>query len=128
MTTHHTTKTCRPCRNRFANGSKYGDPIGITPPGDPRLPWGPLDAELTRLNGGPVSSFRAEQMIGYHADEIRRWRTIGVRFHVADTIAVRLGCHPADLWPEYWSVGFHDCPHRPDTWLDDHELELEGVA
>lgn len=45
---HHTTKNCRTCRNRFANTSRYGDPLGLTPPGNPRLPWDPIPRALAR--------------------------------------------------------------------------------
>lgn len=111
MITHrHSTKTCRTCRNRFANTSKYGDPLGLTPPGNPRLPWGPIAAELVRINGGPVSDHRAEQLTGHYHGMIHRWRHIGVELHTADQIAATLGHHPADLWgDEYWTIGFRVC-------------------
>ena len=111
MTARHTTKTCRHCRNRYPNVTRYGDPLGITPPGNPRLPWDPIQTELVRRHGAPVSNHRAELILGHHHDMIGRWRHIGVEVHTADTIAIRLGVHPATLWgDQWWGISFHECP------------------
>lgn len=43
------------------------------------------------------------QAIGVTRRTIYRWRVTGLQWWQADTVAVRLGRHVADLWPEWYS-------------------------
>ena len=36
---------------------------------------------------------------------VARYRAGGVPFLQADRIACRIGVHPANIWPEYWTIG-----------------------
>jgi lambda repressor-like predicted transcriptional regulator len=35
---------------------------------------------------------------------VQRWRREGVPLYSADAIAVALGCHPVEVWPEWYAV------------------------
>lgn len=37
-------------------------------------------------------------------DTIRRWLATGLTTSMADRMAVGLGCHPGDIWPEWWDL------------------------
>lgn len=36
---------------------------------------------------------------------VSQYRASGVPFLQADRIACRIGVHPANIWPEYWTAG-----------------------
>ena len=39
---------------------------------------------------------------GYPLRTIQRWNTGGIPARSADHLAIRLGLHPANIWPETW--------------------------
>ena len=39
---------------------------------------------------------------GYPLRTIQRWKTNGIPSRSADHLAVRLGLHPANIWPDTW--------------------------
>ena len=43
-------------------------------------------------------------MAGTSERQWRRWRAYGVPLWHADRLAVALGRHPGELWPEYWEA------------------------
>ena len=44
------------------------------------------------------------RIIGTKRKQIYRWREVGLFAEHADQVAVRLGYHPGELWPEWWNV------------------------
>lgn len=52
-----------------------------------------------------VEDLVAAETLGVHIDTIRNWRTGRKRLKAAaaDRIAVRIGAHPGELWPEWWA-------------------------
>lgn len=79
----------------------------------PRLPVGPLfELVAGRVITYPDSAHWVQPRatardialyIGVSPRTIRRWRRRGyIRAVDADTICVRLGLHPAELWPHEW--------------------------
>jgi lambda repressor-like predicted transcriptional regulator len=40
--------------------------------------------------------------LGYSRRSLTRWRAQGIPLNRADTAAVRLGAHPAEIWHEQW--------------------------
>lgn len=92
-----------------------------TSPADPRFPIEPLEALALaslgrrglRGSGFGVPSHR--NPIYASVDEVAaeagttrrqwyRWRRQGVPLWEADRMAVTLGRHPAELWPQWWEA------------------------
>jgi hypothetical protein len=88
----------------------------------PSLPIGPLEAWLnahyanTSVSadeqlGGRLSARRIGELIGYHDNPssgraaVQRWRAGGVPLYSADRAAVRAGAHPAEVWPNFHTIG-----------------------
>ncbi len=119
MTAHYARK-CRACRAEVMNRNRHGDPLGINPMGDPRLPFTPL---ARVLNNRARALLGPEQMAeALRVDDVTRWMADGIPFHTADRLAVSLGYHPAELWGDaYRDQPVTRCPYAN---LD----ELEGVA
>ncbi|WP_116996331.1 hypothetical protein [Desertimonas flava] len=44
------------------------------------------------------------EALDVHPQKFARWRAKGLTVDDADDIAVRLGMHPASIWPEWWSI------------------------
>lgn len=64
---------------------------------------GPVDA----LNGYVAQDARMkalEHHCGVGRRSLIRWRHEGVPLARADQIAVSLGAHPVDIWPEWYEV------------------------
>jgi len=107
----HVASRCPMCKIRHNNRQRFGDPIGHTPPGNPRLPWEPIAHHIDTVAGRPLTNKDQAEFIGEDPAQVFRWRQTGLRFHDADRVAVRLGLHPYDLWGDaYFAVGFHVCP------------------
>lgn len=51
--------------------------------------------------GGVSALARA---LGVHRANATRWRRDGITMNTADRIAVRLGWHPVEIWPEWYAV------------------------
>jgi lambda repressor-like predicted transcriptional regulator len=66
-------------------------------PASPRLPLEPL---VTR-HGGVSALARA---LGRDRSQVGKWRRRGVSLDRADAIAVALGLHPVEVWPEWYTV------------------------
>lgn len=77
---------------------------------DPRLPFGPVVDVLRRRVGashqpdalGGVGADRIADRIGVTQRTVWRWVADGVPLWSADTIAVHLGYHPVELWPDLY--------------------------
>jgi hypothetical protein len=63
----------------------------------PRLPLEPLVAR----HGGVSGLARA---LGCNTGQVGKWRQRGVTLLSADRIAVALGLHPVEVWPEWYAV------------------------
>lgn len=64
----------------------------------PRLPLEPLVARF----GGVSGLARA---LGRDRAQVGKWRQRGVTLDTADRIAVAVGLHPCEVWPEWHSLG-----------------------
>lgn len=62
--------------------------------GERRLPFSPLDVGLD------VSAIALR--LGVDRRQVYRWRESGVTVTQADELAVRLGCHPTELWADFY--------------------------
>lgn len=51
---------------------------------------------------GSVSAFA--RALGVDRANATRWRRDGIPVDTADCIAVRLGWHPVEIWPEWYAV------------------------
>jgi hypothetical protein len=60
----------------------------------PRLPYAPL-----ARYGEPTELGR---QLGVHRTAVQHWKKRGVPEDRADEIAVKLGCHPCELWPGWF--------------------------
>lgn len=63
-----------------------------TKPRQPRFPLDQVDyanfCDLSRRSGYPLRT-------------IQRWKTTGIPLYSADRLAIRLGTHPAIIWPQW---------------------------
>lgn len=62
-----------------------------------RFPFGPLELLVSGSCG--LATARA---LGVHPRQVYRWRAGGVTWAQADELAVAVGLHPAEVWPEWW--------------------------
>lgn len=120
-TTHraHKVKTCPHCKAVAKARRDYGDPLGNTPPGDPRLPWPEL-VPILRPHVDPDNDTAIAALLKVDKDSVPDWRAKGIPFNTADAVAVRLALHPANIWPaECMALEnvFRGCPVR-DAELD----------
>lgn len=44
---------------------------------------------------------------GYPVRTIQRWTTTGIPYYSADRLAIRLGVHPAIIWPNWYTASYH---------------------
>jgi plasmid maintenance system antidote protein VapI len=69
----------------------------------------PSDPVVALLDERFHSDRAAAEHLGVARETILRWRNEGVRIGgtLADVIAIKLGRHPVELWPEW-----------PETWIE----------
>lgn len=83
--------------------------VAVAKPSYPRLwRWFVCDrdqVEQTREHRTGVSMSDLAEAIGFESSTVRKWANRGhVPFAWADTIAIRLGVHPVDIWPEWYEI------------------------
>jgi hypothetical protein len=93
---------CRDCHN--AAMARYRNRRQTAPA--PRLPFGPLErhiipSPLDRA-GHPAGARTIAKQCGTTIRGAHRWMRCGLTLDEADTAAVRVGCHPCEIWPEWW--------------------------
>lgn len=66
------------------------------PPVQARVPFGPIEA---RLNDNDVAMAK---VLGTNRNMVARWRKTGIPINRADSLAVKVGAHPGELWPTEW--------------------------
>lgn len=64
-----------------------------------KVPLAPLEA-ATNLGASALA-----EACGVARYAIYRWRSEGLPIYRADTLAVRAGFHPCEVWPEFFGVG-----------------------
>lgn len=70
----------------------------------PRVPIGPALAAAAPDEPDRAQTRLAEQT-GVSLRSVARWVAAGtVPYWTADRVAARLGCHPFDLWPEWYDL------------------------
>lgn len=75
-----------------------------------KLPFAPLDVLLDP--GTEASQVRASEILGVPRATIANWRKRGIPLKRADEMAIRIGCHPAEVWGlEVWAEGL-------DVWAE----------
>jgi plasmid maintenance system antidote protein VapI len=42
--------------------------------------------------------------LGVHSTQVNRWRRTGLTIATADRLAIAVGLHPVDLWPEWYDL------------------------
>lgn len=57
--------------------------------------------ELHREAGRP-SIIRLAEIIGHTPRTLHRWKNDGVPASKADSAAIKVGSHPANIWPDQW--------------------------
>ena len=60
-----------------------------------------------------MGSSKMARVLDTTRSTVDRWRSLGLAPHTADRVAIRLGLHPAMIWP---------------MWAEDVDLEEEGEA
>lgn len=100
---------CRLCHN--ACQARYKKRRRLNPPESLpriRLPFTPLEpfivaSPLDDAGQAPGARTIAAQC-GTTVQKARRWKRTGLTLDEADTAAVRLGCHPCEVWPDWWEL------------------------
>jgi len=59
-------------------------------------------APLERAAGGRCLT-EAARSLGVDRRQVYRWRRYGLTAAQADELATRLGLHPANVWPSWWT-------------------------
>jgi hypothetical protein len=69
-----------------------------------RLPWAPLARQLQVQadEPDPLPPSRVALLLDVPPRYIHRWRHEGLPWARADELAVGLGLHPGEVWPEWW--------------------------
>jgi lambda repressor-like predicted transcriptional regulator len=62
-----------------------------------RYPFGPV---IERSGCRSVAA--VAQKTGFPLRTVQRWAHLGVTDNYADRLAVRLGFHPSEIWPEWF--------------------------
>lgn len=57
---------------------------------------------------GDASTIALAELTGFSRRTIQRWRSTGVPDRHADTVAIRLGCHPCVIWPSWFSIDLEE--------------------
>lgn len=65
--------------------------------GTERFPIGPLESLLGGLADIPLA-----ERLACPRRNLYRWRKNGINALRADELAVHLGHHPGEIWPEWW--------------------------
>lgn len=71
----------------------------------PILPFDPL---RERLDANPRI---ARATLGLDREGMSVLRRAGVPWYRADALAISIGCHPAEVWPDEWAQ-----IHSPEIW------------
>lgn len=67
-----------------------------------RYPWPPLEELLRRMGCTTTVDMATALGLAPHSRRnVYRWRTTGVDYWTADSLAVALGKMPWDIWPEW---------------------------
>lgn len=72
-------------------------------PKEPRVPYAGLVRWLTARYGLEQNGYRTiAKTIGMSERNMKNWHHHGIPLFSADKLAVKLGAHPADIWPDEW--------------------------
>ena len=103
------TKTCFECRYRSVHPSPTFSFRPVLALIRERLRWHrEYTGEVNRWGEPKVRNRRAgmttkiAQMLGANYYSVQNWRKNGMTAVTADRIAVKLGKHPIELWPDFW--------------------------
>lgn len=69
----------------------------------PRLPLAPL-IRAAGLGGEPDALSTLAERTGHTRSAFQGWAHRGIPIYTADTIAVSLGMHPCEAWPEWPTI------------------------
>lgn len=69
---------------------------------DSRVPFAPLEDHL-QAERGPLGIRRLCEVLKADNRQIMAWREKGVRWHLADRLAVRAGTTVWNVWGEVWA-------------------------
>jgi hypothetical protein len=93
---------CRPCRSAWASENRKWyrrrlrrERARQLERARRRYPFGPVEQLADHWTAGELAL-----RLGVHRSQLYRWRRYGVTVDQADTLACRVGRHPAELWPE----------------------------
>ena len=64
-----------------------------------RPTWGAATFEVVRFRGGLAELARRT---GEHPRQVQRWKHRGIPLERADSMAIALGLHPAEVWGDEW--------------------------
>lgn len=67
---------------------------------EPRFDFGPLEREARR-DLAVTNTQDVARCLGVARTSVKRYRTEGVPFWMADRLACALNCHPLELWPDF---------------------------
>jgi hypothetical protein len=72
-------------------------------PKEPRLPYAGLVDWLQHVHQLEHAGYRTiARITGMSLGSVSMWSRTGIPMWTADRLAIKLGAHPADIWPEEW--------------------------
>ena len=70
---------------------------------EPRLPYAGLVEWLALNNDMDQTGFRSvAKLTGQSVRCLVEWKSTGIPMFSGDKLAIRLGTHPGNIWPEEW--------------------------
>lgn len=82
--------------------ARYGNPPHINQRGRGCPHCTRLGTTDTRVSATCVTDHQVAERLGVAERQVYRYRHTGLTTEAADRLAVRLGRHPAELWPTQW--------------------------
>ena len=69
------------------------------------VPQSRVPVEALRRVAGAANWFELALMLGVHHRQVHRWRAKGgIPYWPADRACARLGLHPVEVWPGWFSI------------------------
>lgn len=66
--------------------------------------WNHVRQDSANALGTAAAAPHIATLLDVPRRRVLTWRERGVAYFDADEIAIRLGLHPAELWPDWWQI------------------------
>jgi hypothetical protein len=67
-------------------------------------PFAPIETRARHLCADPDNVTEIARVLGLSRTQVYRYRTNGVNARAADELAVHIGFHPLEIWPDWYPI------------------------